>query len=134
MAMNLPARPWIARLLLALIASGWLVSVAGAVSRTGHHCVPGSTHAPNETHAHGLPSGSHVAAWMSALGSHECSHCPAADCSTSSHCAASASAALASAAIYLTLGAVSARPPLWVSERPLSANPTPPIPPPQLVL
>jgi len=64
----------------------------------------------------------------------ECSSCGQADCIAGQHCAAVGLVGLPSGAAFLLLSTHAARPDTWVSDQPLSANPTPPNPPPQPVL
>lgn len=64
----------------------------------------------------------------------DCSSCGQADCAAGQHCAAVGVVALPPEAAVLLLSTHAARPDTWVSDQPLSANPTPPNPPPQPVL
>ena len=64
----------------------------------------------------------------------DCSSCGPADCVAGQHCAAMGVVALPPNAALLLLSTHAARPDIWMSDQPLSANPTPPNPPPQPVL
>ena len=106
--MRIRRRPRIALAMLALYAMSWASTAAAPAA------------APVSTRP--------------ALAAHHCSHCPPSDCSTLNHCVVGSPAALCLGPAFLLLPASSARPEPQVSQPPLSANPTPPNPPPQPVL
>ena len=118
----------IAVLLLATAANAWTPRVGSAGQLIGH-CAT-STHQERSTQSADAPSVPHVASRQA----HDCSHCPAEHCSTPDHCTAAAPMAAAPGGGLPVVPTAIAAPALWIADRPLSANPTPPIPPPQLVL
>ena len=126
--MSSPRSPSIAVLLLAAAANAWTPGVSAAPQLAGH-CTA-SSHQARPTGTALAPSVVHA----SSREPHECSHCPAEHCSTPDHCTAAAPIAAAIASGLLEAPTAIAAPALWIADRPLSANPTPPIPPPQLVL
>jgi hypothetical protein len=121
-------------MLFALVGASWLVPLASGAMNVSHPCLaiadPGLTH--QATHQHG--SKVSVPERAPAVGSHECAHCSAQRCSQPGHCALTAPVALASAPAAIEVVTTASLPALWMRDRPLSANPTPPIPPPQPVL
>jgi hypothetical protein len=121
-------------MLFALVGVSWLVPLATGAMSVSHPCLaiadPGLTH--QATHQHG--SKVSVPEHAPAVGSHECAHCSAQRCSQPGHCALTAPVALASAPAAIEVVTTASLPALWMRDRPLSANPTPPIPPPQPVL
>ena len=63
-----------------------------------------------------------------------CSHCPHHQCPVISHCVAGGLIAISSGGALLALPTPTVLPDDWLDDRPPSANPTPPIPPPQATL
>jgi hypothetical protein len=114
--------------LLAAAASAWTPRISATAQVVGH-CAT-SSHQARPTRTAHAPSVPHA----SSQEPHECSHCPAGPCSTLDHCTVAAPIAAALGAGFLAAPTSIAAPALWVSDRPLSANPTPPIPPPQPIL
>ena len=114
-------------LLLTAAATAWAPRVAAMTLAIGHCATAGHpTRSARLAHASSFPS-------VSSPAPHDCSHCPAEHCSTPDHCTAAAPMASALGAGLLVAPTAIAAPALWIADRPLSANPTPPIPPPQLV-
>ena len=126
--MSSPRLPTIAVLLFAAAASAWTPRVSAAPQLAGHCATPSHQ---------ARPTGTALASYVPHASSrepHECSQCPAEHCSTPDHCTAAAPIAAATPSGLLEAPTAIAAPALWIADRPLSANPTPPIPPPQLVL
>lgn len=129
--MTIAARSRSALLLSALLGSSWLVPLASGAMSTQYPCSSiAEPSAPgHRDHDRGsAPRNSPV------VGSHDCSHCLPQQCSMRAHCALTTPVALASAPAAIAVVTSASLPVPWMRDRPLSANPTPPIPPPQPVL
>jgi hypothetical protein len=84
-------------------------------------------------HHHGEPTtASATPQWTGPVS--DCPSCQHTDCAAGQHCAAGAVVALPPDPALLWVTDYAARPESGVTDRPLSANPTPPNPPPQPVL
>ncbi len=131
--MTISASYRVTLLLSALLGSSWLVPLASGAISSVHPCssTVESSDPAQPAHQHGLrvPVSSNAT-----VGSHECSHCSSPQCSMAGHCALTAPAGLASAPAAIEVVSTASLPVPWMRDRPLSANPTPPIPPPQPVL
>lgn len=127
-----------AALLLAIVGSGWWTAAAGAMPEAPPHRATATERGPAPAaHRHESSKGDLGHPYETSLSTrrpHECPHCPAQHCSTAYHCSAASPPASAAGGPVLEFPTSIAPPPLWLSDRLLSANPTPPIPPPQLVL
>jgi hypothetical protein len=132
--MTTAARSKAALLLLGFLGSSWLAPLASGVLSAHHPCTTAASPSAPGHLGHQHASKGSAPSNVPVVGSHECSHCTARQCSMGQHCALPAPVGLASVPAAIDF-VTSASPPVsWLRDRPLSSNPTPPIPPPQLVL
>jgi len=129
----LEARQSLLRLLLLVALATWLTP-SERVGAQSHPCAATGTVTvgpPGHQHPEHAAAPA-TARWTGPVS--DCSSCGHADCTAGQHCATVGVVALPPDAALLLVPTHAARPDTWVSDQPLSANPTPPNPPPQPVL
>lgn len=120
--------------LLACLATSWPVALTSGALTSQHPCSSAPAVGTPGHARHQLGFGFGAQTEHPVLGSHECSHCAAPQCASGQHCALNAPLALGSAPPTIEVVTSTSPPVSWLRDRPLSSNPTPPIPPPQPVL
>lgn len=108
----------------AILASGWGAS-GGSAALQNAHCAPLDGH-PAAHESHRPPH--------AVLGTRDCSHCVMGDCPVARHCSVGTLLALVSVPPVFAAPAIWPAHGSWLPDRLLSANPTPPNPPPQATL